>query len=77
METTKQVQCYKVTFEAIQEVRKELSKAMETGNMIGASEIALRLSNLYASIDAKQFVECMQALENESNVIRVDFKKVA
>lgn len=73
----KQVKCYKMTFEAIQAVRKELAEADANGNTLAISEIMLRLSSLYASIDAQQFIECMQALEQQDNVIKVDFKKVA
>ena len=74
MNTEKKVQCYKMTFEAIQAVRKELADtAMD--DTIKVSEIMLRLSGLYASIDAAQFVECMSELEAQtSNVVKVDFR---
>jgi len=73
-----QVTCYKLTFQAIQEVRKELA-ATDMSDTIKTSEIMLRLSGLYASIDAAQFVECMAELEAQTNnVIKGDFtKKVA
>lgn len=74
MNTKTQVTCYKLTFEAIQAVRAELA-ATPIDDTIKTSEIMLRLSGLYASIDAAQFVECMEALEAQNaNVIKVDFK---
>lgn len=69
-----QVTCYKLTFEAILAVRAELA-ATPMDDTIKTSEIMLRLSGLYASIDAAQFIECMAALEAQNaNVIKVDFK---
>jgi hypothetical protein len=68
------VEGLKMTFEAIQAVRDELTQAARAGDNIKATEILLRLSNLYASIDAKAFIETMNELEANSNVIVVDFR---
>ena len=74
MNTLKQVEGYKLTFEAIQQVRQELSQAANENDTIKVNDALQRLSNLYASIDAKQFIECINSLEAQANVIKVDFK---
>jgi len=70
----KPLQCYKMTFEAIDQVRRELAQYAMDGNDIKAMECLTRLSDLYTSIDAKRFIECMVELENKENVRKVNFK---
>jgi len=77
MKTEAKIQCYKMTFEAIQSVRKELAQCNQNDTR-EMSETMLRLASLYESIDALRFVECMVELEqNNSNILKVNFSKAA
>lgn len=68
------IKCYKVTFQAIQDVRMELAQHAKDGDTLKANDCLSRLSNLYASIDATEFIECMHILESGNNVLKVDFQ---
>jgi hypothetical protein len=74
--TNQKIDCYKMTFEAIQSVRKELS-LINPNDVLAISETLQRLAMLYSSIDAKQFIECMNELESERSILKVNFKKTA
>ena len=70
----KPIQCYKMTFEAIMQVRIELAR-IPPNHVMQISDALQRLSELYASIDAPKFIECMNELEAQTNVVKVDFKQ--
>ena len=72
----KEIQCLKVTFDAIHHVRTELALHASQGNDIKATECLTRLSNLYASIDAKELIQHINELEAQANVVKVDFRKI-
>lgn len=72
-DTVKQIKGISLTFQAIQAVRTELALHAKESNELKAMECLARLSNLYASIDAKEFIECINELENMTNVTKVNF----
>jgi len=76
MNQAKQIQSIVLTMQAIESVRVELSMHSSQGNEIKCMECLTRLSNLYALIDAKEFIECINSLENNGNVRKVNFRKV-
>jgi hypothetical protein len=75
MNTAKQIKSIVLTMQAIDAVRVELSIHSKQENEPKCVECLTRLSNLYASINAKEFIECVNDLENKANVVKVDFRK--